>query len=72
MSKALNSAEVVQYDTTLVLAIELSSRSWVLAAQTPGMPKAKAKRTIEPSRLVLQSAIDGYRARAGAAGRPDG
>ena len=68
MSKSLNSAEAVQYDTTLVLAIELSSKTWVLAAQVPGLPKTKAKRTIEPDKLALQSAIDGYRARAAAAG----
>lgn len=65
-----NSAQAVQYDTTLVLAIELSSKSWVLAAQVPGLPKTKAKRTIEPDKLALQSAIDGYRARAAAAGYP--
>ena len=70
MSKSSNSAEAVQYDTTPVLAIELSSKSWVLAAQVPSLPKTKAKRTIEPDKLALQSAIDGYRARAGAAGNP--
>ena len=70
MSKSLNSAEAVQYDTTLVLAIELSGKSWVLAAQVPDMPKTKAKRTIEPDKLALQSAIDGYRSRAAAAGCP--
>lgn len=70
MSKLSNSAESVEYDTTLVLAIELSSKAWVLAAQVPGLPKTKAKRTIEPDKLALQSAIDGYRARAAAAGYP--
>lgn len=70
MSKSSSSAEAVQYDTTLVLAIELSSKSWVLAAQVPGLLKTKAKRTIEPDKLALQSAIDGYRARAAAAGYP--
>jgi transposase len=68
MSESSNSAEAVQYDTTLVLAIELSSKTWVLAAQVPGLPNTKAKRTIEPDKLALQSAIDGYRARAAAAG----
>lgn len=70
MSKLSNSAESVEYDTTLVLAIELSSKAWVLAAQVPGLPKTKAKRTIEPDKLALQSAIDGYRARAATAGYP--
>jgi len=70
MSELLSGAETVQYDTTLVLAIELSSKTWVLAAQVPGLPKTKAKRTIEPDKLALQSAIDSYRARAAAAGHP--
>lgn len=70
MSESSNSVQAVQYDTTLVLAIELSSKTWVLAAQVPGLPKTKAKRTIEPDKRALQSAIDGYRARAAAAGYP--
>lgn len=63
-------AETVHYDSTLVLAIELSSKSWVLAAQVPGLPMTKAKRTIEPDKMALQSAIDGYRDRAAASGHP--
>lgn len=70
MSKSSSSAEAVQYETTLVLAIELSSKSWVLAAQVPGLPNTKAKRSIEPDKFALQAAIDGYRARAAAAGYP--
>lgn len=58
----------LDYDRTLVLALELSSRSWVLAAQVPGLPHAKAKRTIAPRPEALMAAIDGYRARAAAAG----
>ena len=38
----------IDYDQTLVLALELSSKSWVLAAQVPGLPQTKAKRTIVP------------------------
>ena len=59
MSESSNSAEAVQYDTTLILAIELRSKTWVLAAQVPGLPQTKAKRTIAPDKLALQSAIDG-------------
>ena len=70
MSQSFNGAEVVQYDRTLVLAIELSNKNWVLAAQVPGLPQTKAKRAIEPDKLALQSAIDGYCARAVAAGHP--
>ncbi len=56
------------YDRTLVLAIELSNASWVLAAQVPGLPRVKAKRTIEPAAEALLTAIEGYRDRAKAAG----
>ena len=68
MSQPSNNAEAFQYDRTLVLAIELSSKSWVLAAQVPGLQKIKAKRTIEADKLALRAAIDGYRDRAAAAG----
>lgn len=70
MSQLSNGAEVVQYDRTLVLAIELSNKNWVLAAQVPGLPQTKAKRAIEPDKLALQSAINRYCARAAAAGHP--
>ena len=59
----------VDYDQTLVLAIELSNKSWVLAAQVPGLLQTKAKRTIDPDKNDLLAAIDGYRIRAAAAGR---
>ena len=68
MSQPSTNVEALQYDRTLVLAIELSSKSWVLAAQIPGLQKTKAKRTIEPDKEALRSAINGYRARAAAAG----
>jgi len=58
----------INYDHTLVLAIELSNKSWVLAAQVPGLPRTKAQRTIEPNKTALLAAIDGYRARAAALG----
>ena len=45
------------YDRTLVLAIELSSKSWVLAAQVPGLAQVKAKRTIEPTKEALLEAL---------------
>ena len=58
----------VDYDQTLVLAIELSNKSWVLAAQVPGFPQTKAKRTIKPDKNALLAAIDGYRTRAAETG----
>jgi hypothetical protein len=35
----------INYDQTLVLAIELSNKSWVLAAQVPGLPQTKAQQS---------------------------
>ena len=58
----------LDYDGTLVLAIELSVKNWVLAAQVPGLLRTKAKQTIEPTAEALMVAIDGYRAHAAAAG----
>src|SRR5436190_7691966 len=49
------------YDRTLVLAIELISKSWVLAAQVPGLAQVKAKRTIEPTKEALLGALASYR-----------
>ena len=56
-------------ECTLGLAIEPSSASWVLAAQVPGLPRVKAKRTIEPTAEALLAALRGDRERAQAAGR---
>src|SRR3984957_18234983 len=57
------------HNDTLVLAIELSNKSWVLAAQVPGLTRVKAKQTIEPTAEALLTALKGYRGRAKAAGR---
>ena len=59
----------LDYENTLVLAIELSNASWVLAAQVPGLLRVKAKQTIEPRTEALWAAINGYRERSTAAGR---
>jgi transposase len=61
---ALPTSTVVDYERTLILAIELSNMSWVLAAQIPGLPGVKAKRSIEPTPEALMAAVEDYRARA--------
>ena len=66
---ALPTPTVLDYERTLILAIELSNTSWVLAAQIPGLPGVKAKRSIEPTPEALMTAIEGYRVRAENAGR---
>jgi transposase len=66
---ALPTPAVLDYERTLILAIELSNTSWVLAAQIPGLPGVKAKRSIEPTPEALMAAIGSYRARAEKADR---
>lgn len=61
---------VPDYDTTLVLAIELSNTSWILAAQVPGLPRVKARRSVEPTAEGLMAAIEAYRQRASEVGHP--
>ena len=43
---ALPTPTVLDYERTLILAIERSNTSWVLAAQIPGLPGVKARRSI--------------------------
>src|SRR3982751_4900812 len=59
----------LDYENTLVLAIELSKTKWVLSAQVPRLLRVKTKQTIEPKAKALLAAIDGYRNRSRAAGR---
>ena len=66
---ALPTPTVLDYERTLILAIELSNTSWVLAAQIPGLPGVKAKRSTEPAPEALMAAIENYRTRAVKAGR---
>ena len=68
MLQTLSVFAAVDYNRTLILAIELSSKNWVLAAQVPGLPKSKAGRAINPTVEDLMVSIEGYRARATAAG----
>src|SRR5262249_23205516 len=62
----------VDYERTLILSIEVSNQNWVLAAQVPGLPHTKAKRTVDPKAEALMAAIAGYRSRAAAMGRSIG
>jgi len=69
MTQAPGTGTVIDYERTLILAIELSNTSWVLAAQIPGLPGVKAKRSIDPTPEALMAAIENYRGRAEKAGR---
>src|SRR3984885_7307603 len=72
MTQTLTAASkpvALDYDNTLVVAIELSNVSWVLAAQVPGLPRLKAKRSVEPTAEALRAALNAHRNRAREAGR---
>jgi transposase len=58
----------LDYDHILVLAVELSSRSWVAAVQTPGARRKATKQQIAPQADALMAVINDHRRRAGAAG----
>jgi hypothetical protein len=63
----------VDYDRTLVLAIELSSKNWVLAAQVPGLLQTKARRPSSRRRkLCLKRCMDIMRALSQLVGRWSG
>src|SRR3954451_6694075 len=59
----------VDYNTTLVLALETSGKNWVVAAHVPGTGLVKAKQVIAPNADALEAAIEGYRRRAAAGGQ---
>ena len=54
-------AVAVDYDATLIMAVEISNKSWVVAAHVPGLGHIKAKQTIGPtakrSRLRLRAIV---------------
>src|SRR3954466_5877102 len=56
------------YDRTLILAVEISNRSWVVAAQVPGLQHKGVKQQLVPRADALMAAIEGYKRRATAAG----
>ena len=58
----------LDYDRTLILAVEISNRSWVVAAQVPGLRQKSAKQQLGSEADALMAAIEGYKRRAAAAG----
>ena len=62
-------ADAVDYDATLIMAVETSNKSWVVAAHVPGLGHIKAKQTIGPTAEALATSIEGYRRRAAGSGR---
>ena len=64
----LTAGNSLDYDRTLILAVEISNRSWVAAAQVPGLRQKGAKQQLAPQADALMTAIEGYKRRAAAVG----
>src|SRR5947208_12144824 len=64
----LTASNGLDYDRTLILAVEVSGRSWVVAAQVPGFRQKGVKQQLAPRADALMAAIEGYKRRATAAG----
>src|SRR3954452_3382924 len=58
----------LNYDCTLILAVEISNRSWVAAAQVPGLRQKGVKQQLAPRADALMAASEGYKRRGAAAG----
>src|SRR3712207_8854458 len=58
----------LDYDRTLILAVEVSGRSWVVAAQVPSLRQKGVKQQLAPCADALMAAVEGYKRRAAAAG----
>src|ERR687884_1013992 len=64
----LTASNRLDYDRTLILAVEVSSRNWVVAAQVPGLRQKATKQQLAPRADALMAAVEGYKRRAAAAG----
>ena len=63
------SYSAADFDRTLILALEVSEKSWVVSAHVPGLPGGKPRRTLSPNAEALLATIDHYRTRSAKAGR---
>jgi transposase len=63
------STAALDYDSTMIGALELSSKKWVFAVQLPGVKK-HSRHVVEPNGPALMNMIERLKARSAAAGRP--
>jgi len=67
--KSAPAAATLDYDSTMIAALELSSKKWLLAVQLPGVIR-RTRHTLEPNGAGLAALIGKLRARSAASGRP--
>ena len=58
----------LDYDSTLIMTVEVSDQKWMVAAQVPGLARVTSKRTVVPEAEELMVAVEVYRRHAAAAG----
>src|SRR4051812_2240888 len=58
----------LDYESTIVAAVELSARSWLVGAQVAGVPR-QCRQKLDPSAAALVDHLDQLRRRAGRAGK---
>ncbi|MGJ0531964.1 hypothetical protein [Methylocystis sp.] len=63
------STAALDYDSTKIGALELSSKKWVFAVQLPGVKK-HSRHVVEPNGLALAELIERLKSRAESNGRP--
>lgn len=70
MFDAHNPATAFDHDSTLVMALELSGKSWELGAVVPGVMRRPRRRTEPQDVGALLGAVERWKAEASTAGRP--
>ena len=63
------STAALDYDSTMIGALELSSKKWVLAVQLPGVKK-HSRHVVEPNGPALAELIERLKSRSAAASKP--
>ena len=63
------STAALDYDSTLIGALELSSKKWMFAVQLPGVKK-HSRHVVEPNGPALAELIERLKSRSAGAGRP--
>src|SRR3954466_14779619 len=64
----LTASTGLDYERTLILAVEVSGRSWIVAGQVPGLQHKGVKQQLVPRADALMAASESYKRRAAAAG----
>jgi transposase len=67
--KSASAATALDYDSTMIAALELSSKKWIFAVQLPGSKK-HTRHVVEPNGSALAELIERLKTRSGAAGKP--